>query len=182
MQMSNSNSSRYNGLQIDQENYIPNGNNNCYTYAINQPINPYTKQKYENYGYCQPGYLGGKKKEGRKEYLNYEEFSRIIEFVNKDLNDIGYEIIKTTYEEYIEDENCWKVALCYNDYDYHWYRQNIDGTWSHKLGKRQEARNYDESNEIIYDPRVCDRGSYDHFEGFYMIRKKIDNKNYWMCA
>jgi len=32
---SNNNLNKFNGLQIDNKNYIPGENNNCYTYAIN---------------------------------------------------------------------------------------------------------------------------------------------------
>ena len=40
--------------------------------------------------------------------------------------------------------------------DYHWYRQNSDGTWSHKPGKTAVVK-VDRPNEIIYDPETCDR-------------------------
>jgi len=169
---SNNNYNKYNGLQIDNINYIPRENNNCYTYAINQPINPYTKEKYIDYGYCQPGCLGGKEKEGASEYYN-RNFQNFIELVKKDLQDIGFEIIETNYEEYIENENCWKVGYCYGGGDYHWYRQNIDGTWSHKPGQN-EVKNKDEDGNIIYNPKECNRGKYEYFVGFYIIRKIIE--------
>jgi hypothetical protein len=38
--------------------------------------------------------------------------------------------------------------------DYHWYRQDRDGMWSHKPGHR-DATNLDGSGNPIYDPRVC---------------------------
>jgi len=175
---SNSNSNKFNGLQIDNKNYIPQEYNNCYTYAINQPINPYTRWKYEDYDHCQPGKLGGRDKEGVN-YYYIGKFDKFIELVKKDLQDIGFEIIETTYNEYIESENCWKVAYCYGGGDYHWYRQNIDGTWSHKPGN-MEVRNYDDNGNIIYNPEMCNRGRYENFVGFYMIRK-IKN-DCIMCA
>jgi len=175
---SNSNSNKFNGLHIDNKNYIPQENNNCYTYAINQPFNPYTKEKYTDYGYCQPGYLGGKKKEGRDKY-NYNNHEILIDLAKKDLEDLGFEMTESVFEEYIENENCWKIAFAYDDTDYHWYRQNIDGTWSHKPGQG-EVKNYDADDNVIYNPRECNRGRYKYFVGFYMI-KKINNNNL-MCA
>ena len=37
------------------------------------------------------------------------------------------------------------------DVDYHWYRQNPDGTWSHKLGQGEVARinSLDRTLELI---------------------------------
>lgn len=38
-------------------------------------------------------------------------------------------------------------------YDYHWYRQNSDGSWSHKTGTGA-VTNQDYSKKIIMDPRI----------------------------
>lgn len=50
--------------------------------------------------------------------------------------------------------------------DYHWYRQDNTGLWSHKPGHTQ-ATNLDASGRIITDPRDCDLGTYE-FEMFYL--------------
>lgn len=50
--------------------------------------------------------------------------------------------------------------------DYHWYRHQSDGFWGHKPGQTA-ARNYDNSNNIIYDPQTADRGGYTDFCGYY---------------
>ena len=59
-----------------------------------------------------------------------------------------------------------------SDVQYIWYRQNSDGTWSHKPGKTAVVK-VDRSNEIIYDPEACDRTtgspSYSVFVGFYQV-------------
>lgn len=56
------------------------------------------------------------------------------------------------------DDGCYKVALVFDfnspEADYHWYRQNSDGTWSHKLGPLPVI-NVDGSDEEIYDPEQC---------------------------
>lgn len=51
-------------------------------------------------------------------------------------------------------------------YDYHWYRLDANGMWSHKPGTTP-ARNTDNSGRPISDPRNCDRGPYSIFCGFY---------------
>ena len=66
------------------------------------------------------------------------------------------------------------------DIDYHWYRQNPDGTWSHKPG-RTEVTNLDASEELIFDPEICDRNyetssgiNYNEFIGYFAVTP-LDN-------
>lgn len=165
----------YNGLTMNEEEFMGEDlfmrlYNNCYTYAINQPKNPYTGEPYKNYSECQPFRLGGKTKEGEHDIEKFEDY---IRYAKQDLNDIGLDIVPSSYEEYVEDERCWKVAFCWGegffDTDYHWYRQNDDGTWSHKRGINGIS-DVDDSDNIIYNPQECDRGMYENFVGFYMIK------------
>ena len=46
--------------------------------------------------------------------------------------------------------------------DYHWFRQDKDGSWSHKPG-RTRATDLDKSKQPITDPRIADRGKYSVF-------------------
>jgi hypothetical protein len=60
-----------------------------------------------------------------------------------------------------DPNNCpagtWPVALVVAPgLDYHWYRRNADGTWSHKPG-RKCATNKDSSGNPITDPQTADR-------------------------
>ncbi|MBR2906600.1 MAG: DNRLRE domain-containing protein [Clostridia bacterium] len=70
---------------------------------------------------------------------------------------------------YINGEEVWIEET---DVDYHWYRQNPDGTWSHKKSDRS-VTNLDNSNEVIYDPQICNRDygstNYSIFVGYYAI-------------
>ena len=50
----------------------------------------------------------------------------------------------------------YKVALVIADNDYHWYRQDDDGAWSHKRGTK-EIYHVDASDDVIYDPYSADR-------------------------
>jgi len=64
---------------------------------------------------------------------------------------------------------CHRVALVIApNYDFHWYRLDNSGFWSHKPGSTA-ARNYDNSNQPITDPRTADRGPYTDFCGFYCV-------------
>jgi hypothetical protein len=64
----------------------------------------------------------------------------------------------------------WYVALViWPGNDYHWYRQDKGGCWSHKPGQTS-ARDIDNRGAKITDPATCDRGPYVDFCG-YMITK-----------
>lgn len=64
-----------------------------------------------------------------------------------------------------------KVALVMAPgYDYHWYRQDRDGRWSHKIGG-SPATNLDNNGNIITDPRTAARGAYTVFCGCYCVDK-----------
>ena len=67
---------------------------------------------------------------------------------------------------------CHQVALVvapgasFNDF--HWYRLDRNGRWSHKPGGT-EATNLDNSGNPISDPRTADRGLYTVFCGCYCV-------------
>lgn len=67
-------------------------------------------------------------------------------------------------------ECCHQVALVMAPYDYHWYRKDRDGRWSHKMGG-SPATNLDSSNNIITDPRTANRGGYTTFCGCFCVCK-----------
>ncbi len=57
--------------------------------------------------------------------------------------------------------------------DYHWYRQDSDGLWSHKLGHLAISR-LDESGNPIIDPMLCDRDNYPTFVGYFAVSPWIN--------
>lgn len=60
-----------------------------------------------------------------------------------------------------------KIALAIAPlWDYHWYRRDSDGMWSHKPGGTN-ATNLDNSGNLIYNPETADRGAYTVFCGYY---------------
>jgi hypothetical protein len=64
-----------------------------------------------------------------------------------------------------------QVALViWPGYDFHWYRRDRDGKWSHKPGATA-ARNTDNSGNLITDPRLANRGPYTVFCGCYCVKK-----------
>ncbi len=64
---------------------------------------------------------------------------------------------------------CHKVALVMAPgYDFHWYRLDNNGLWSHKPGGT-EATNLDNSGNPIVDPSTADRGPYTQFCGCFCV-------------
>lgn len=57
-------------------------------------------------------------------------------------------------------------------WDYHWYRKDREGRWSHKVGW-SPATNLDNSGNLITDPRTADRGAYTVFCGCFCVNKSV---------
>ena len=63
-------------------------------------------------------------------------------------------------------------------FDYHWYRQDSNGWWSHKPGS-SPVTNRDASGKLIVDPKLADRDynqspndggfDYDEFVGYFKV-------------
>ena len=135
---------------------------NCYAYAMNLQKNPITGEKFPKRGEggfaLQPGDLCGIR-------LTNLRPSTIEALVSLDCRKIGYTFRETTFEKPVEKGN-WKVALVIRNDDYHWYRQNEDGTWSHKPGNTP-VKNTDDARNLIIDPREA-KSSY-RFVKFYEV-------------
>jgi len=67
----------------------------------------------------------------------------------------------------------WYVALViWPNVDYHWYRQDNVGCWSHKPGQTA-ARNTDDSGNPITDPKTANRGPYTSFCTYMISNKNV---------
>ena len=55
--------------------------------------------------------------------------------------------------------------------DYHWYRKERTGRWTHKPGSTP-VTNVDAAGAIIADPRTADRGPYTQFCTFMTVMHK----------
>ena len=67
----------------------------------------------------------------------------------------------------------WYVALViWPGLDYHWYRQDYPGCWSHKPGPTR-AVDVDNSGSKITDPASCDRGPYINFCDYMITTRSV---------
>lgn len=169
-----------NGLALELtewKKFTVENTTNCYIYALNLPKNPYTNEYYTNWEHVQPGHLGGNVQISAILHSPFDT-DEVVNLVKKDLKAVGMEIVESTYDE-VREGKWWKVALAFDNNgifgDYHWYRQNDDGTWSHKPG-RTAVTNTDNFGNVITNPETCNRGQYKTFVGFFMIRKKLGRK------
>ena len=121
---------------------------NCYAYAMNLQENPISGKQFSKRGAgkfaLQPGDLCGIK-------LTNLKVSTIETLVFRDCERIGYTFKESSFEGKVKKSH-WKITLVIREDDYHWYRQNKDGTWSHKPGEFP-VTNLDDAECLIRDPR-----------------------------
>jgi hypothetical protein len=122
--------------------------NNCYNYANNQVTNTF----------AQPGRATGSPVTGLS-CPGVEPSARSDGLANA-----------ANFNTPLSAGAGWYVALViWPGRDYHWYRQDNGGCWSHKPGSTP-AKDTDNSGARIADPQTCDRGPYSVFCR-YMISK-----------
>jgi hypothetical protein len=127
--------------------------NNCYNYANDRITN----------SFAQPGasaniYMGA--------YFSCDEIEHAA-------SADGLRKIKNFNSPLRKGEG-WYVALVIKDNrkDYHWYRQDSDGCWSHKIGDFEVSR-VDQSGELIINPLTCQRGRYTKFCSFMITNGSV---------
>ena len=167
---------------------------NCYSYFLNK-ISPVEElrckaieQKMGSTNKCktpQPGYADGLNptlyKQTRKtrtsDGFRYK-CSNVLPRIRKDNKDIQY--LGNGREAFHKKcpNDMYKGALVttgpdsWKHSDYHFYRQDENGYWSHKDGKNP-VKNYDAKNNKIVDPYLADRNyknnKYTDFCGYFCV-------------
>lgn len=126
-------------------------NNNCYSYACNDPFN--------HKGKPQPG-----------EASKYEPKEMLVDEITKAVLSDG--LIKAKLDKKkkpIPKEGYYLVALVVAPFrDYHWFRQDENNLWTHKRGAFDTLET-DFSNKKITDPEKCDRNYYTDFGGYFYV-------------
>lgn len=120
--------------------------NNCYNYANNKMTNTF----------AQPGRATGKP---------YSLFS-CADVESAALSD-GLRPVTGFGGGLGTGQGFYVALVIWPGQDFHWYRQDNVGCWSHKPGT-SAARNYDNSGNAISDPGTADRDGYTAFCG-YMV-------------
>jgi hypothetical protein len=125
--------------------------NNCYNYANDLPTDTF----------AQPGRSDGKEVEGLFDCTNVGDAAESDGLVR-----VGNRV--SDLKNVLTEGQGHYVALVIDPVgdDYHWYRRDKRGYWSHKPGE-QPFRLFDESAYRIQDPESCNRGPYDIFCGYF---------------
>ncbi len=121
--------------------------NNCYNYATN----------YRTDTFAQPGKASG-------------SIYSVINCNDVKAGAIADALIDAPYANNKYPTTGHLVALViWPGFDFHWYRKDRYGRWSHKPG-RTPVTNKDNSGNLIYDPRTADRGPYTDFCTFMIVK------------
>jgi hypothetical protein len=134
-------------------NHAPvQANNNCYNYANNQITNTF----------AQPGRATG----------HMYPWPPTCTGVGAGAHSDGL-VACANFVAPLAAGHGWYVGLViWPGNDYHWYRQDNKGCWSHKPGGTP-ARDTDNSGHAIADPRTCNRGPYTVFCTFMVTRRSV---------
>jgi hypothetical protein len=175
--MSNVNGLKHSPQKWERDNV--RRNTNCYAYALDLTKNVKNDSNFCDWADVQPGNICGRNEDieeadfhlWENELITHakEGIKNFVKAFYEDCKYLGYKVVRAKWDEYKEG-GWWKVALYWEMGDYHWYRQDNDGNWSHKIGKSNISK-LDKSGKIITDPRTCNRGNYNKFIGCFLIRK-----------
>ncbi|HEY8191576.1 MAG TPA: hypothetical protein VIG74_04060 [Alphaproteobacteria bacterium] len=131
-------------------------NTNCYAYALNEPRT----------GNAAPGSLRCVIDSGLDPEFYSPNLFRIL------LKADGLEAVEDPFAPGQEGQHllafAFRAAAHPGGPDFHVWRMDGDGSWSHKEGT-DAPKNTDESENPILDPQYCDRGSYGVFAGYWRI-------------
>lgn len=140
---------------------------NCYAYALNC---------YSYYG--NPHYTIGYATTGVHQSVS-DMRKNLESWLATDADYFNHKTIVPTDASTKPGYRQYKIAVAFSyegskARDFHFFRQDKGGYWSHKRGYGGYIQNTDAGNYKIYDPRVCNRNfgsgfNYYDFAGYYMV-------------
>lgn len=137
---------------------------NCYSYALNEP----------EYYWSVPG-LGYAKTKAQHYFDSFKAYIKdmsLLDFREMLISGAIHDgLIQTDTPE--DRDGYYSVALFFpaNDFNFHWYRQDNNGMWSHKDGWKQVS-NVDDGGNVIHDPREAQSASYPLLGSFYLAPRQ----------
>ena len=147
---------------------------NCTAYSADKKVNPITGKPFRGQNdtgglsFWQPGDLSGKYNRANEN----ENIINIVELMKADLELPNVNMtIRSIGKWDRPSKKGYKVALFIfpSKNNYHWMRQNPDGSWSHK-NNVQEVTTFDGRGNVIYDPEQTeynDKSQGWYFKGYY---------------
>ena len=141
------------------------GSHNCFSYALNQLVSHRMDKP-------QPGYFSKHPHISNKEYNCKSFYTRLkSDIPSLYRTKFGSRCKKGYYKVFLAVDNDLS-----KDTDYHFYRQDSDGKWSHKPG-RTNVTNVDADGNIIINPTLANR-KYDYYNysldcGYFCMNTKL---------
>ncbi len=123
-------------------------NNNCYNYSTNRLT----------HSFAQPGEAS----DSMYKDVSCEEVTRAA---TKDLGITSTD----AFSQKSKSEDTLIALVVAPGYDFHWYRRDDNRFWSHKPGST-DATTKDQSDNVITDPEMADRGFYTEFCGYFKVK------------
>jgi len=147
---------------------------NCYSYAMHV-YDPKGEELCKKYGNCRNFFHQPGAKTGHRNALNKEE-RRSCPVVEKLMMGDIPEVTKSSFAEKCSTGMSKVAAVVDKGVDYHWYRQDRDGYWSHKDGSNK-VKTFDAVKNPIFNPELASRDyrwqgsnlNYEDFCGFYCV-------------
>lgn len=102
---------------------------------------------------------------------NNISLDKAISLQREKLDTIGIQYKISSLDEQVP-EGYYKVAFYISKKDYHWIRQDDNGTWSHKRGWFLRPTNRDIDGNIIYNPETANLGISDLLYHEFLLIKK----------
>lgn len=122
-------------------------NNNCYNYSTNRVTNDF----------AQPG------------SASKAQYKKLTCKAVYEAASLDWGLTPTKFIEFKEKEDVTLIALVVDaGRDFHWYRRDDNGLWTHKMGWLK-ATTFDNNRKLIQDPEKADRGTYKDFCGYFKI-------------
>jgi len=133
------------------------------------------EQLCRNYGKCRNFFHQPGAKTGKRNALNREELRSCPVVEELMMGDIP-DVTKSTFNKKCPVGSSKVAAVVDKGSDYHWYRQDRDGMWSHKDGSNKVKR-FDALKKPIFNPELASRNyrwqgsdlNYDDFCGYYCV-------------
>jgi hypothetical protein len=152
---------------------------NCYSYYLNKVsgealhLCKFDLPKYNMCRRSQPGYASGYPQLQEKDYTCKEIMKRTI------ADNPEIRVIRGPEKGCKANEYMGAVVVA-PKYDYHYYRYNDEGQWTHKPGYKPTT-NLDANNNVITDPKTANRNynkklNYTQFCGYTCVPRNPSSK------
>lgn len=147
------------------------GSQNCFAYAFHQTLLPkYCTNDSCNASFHQPGIKSGHPR------WSEVDGKRCPDLLGRLLGDVP-SIRLSTFTKRCPKKMTKAAVVTDEDEDYHFYRQDSNGYWSHKPGST-DVTNKDATGRFIYDPALSSRFypksglNYENFCGYFCLPAK----------